>query len=140
LVEIEPTKDAVVQRIHLHGAAGNHGLRIEPTLRLAFIACEGNGKLLVLDLRTKQVTSTFDVSGSPDVLAYDQALGMLYVATESGVVHLFKVEAARVGKVGEVPVGANAHTVAVDPVNHEVFLPLKMAGKPRVLRVMRPEL
>jgi YVTN family beta-propeller protein len=138
LVEIDPAKDAVIQRIRLQGAAGNHGLLIEPTLRLAFIACEGNGKLLVLDLRTKQVTSTFEVGGDPDVLAYDRALGMLYVATESGVVHLFKVEAAGVDKVGEMPVGANAHTVAVDPATHEVFLPLKDARKPPVLRVMRP--
>jgi YVTN family beta-propeller protein len=140
LVEIDPTKDAVVQRIRLHGAAGNHGLLIEPTLRLAFIACEGNGKLLVLDLRTKQVTSTFDVGGDPDVLAYDQVLGMLYVASESGVVYQFKVMPEGVTKVGEVPVGANAHTVAVDPATHEVFLPLKDAGKPPVLRVMRPAL
>jgi YVTN family beta-propeller protein len=138
LVEIDPAKDAVIQRIRLHGAAGNHGLLIEPTLRLAFIACEGNDKLLVLDLRTKQVTSAFDVSGGPDVLAYDQGLGLLYMASESGVVYQFKVGAEGVAKVGEVPVGANAHTVAVDPVSHEVFLPLKEAGKPPVLRVMRP--
>jgi hypothetical protein len=38
------------------------------------------------------VTSTFEVGGDPDVLAYDRALGMLYVATESGVVHLFKAK------------------------------------------------
>jgi DNA-binding beta-propeller fold protein YncE len=138
LVEIDPVKDAVIQRIRLHGAAGNHGLLIEPALRLAFIACEGNGKLLVMDLNTRKLISTFDVGGDPDVLAYDQGLGLLYVASESGVVHQFKVGTEGVAKLGEVPVGANAHTIAVDPSTHEVFLPLKQAGKAPVLRVMRP--
>lgn len=138
LVEIDPTRDAVMQRIRLHGAAGNHGLLIEPALRLAFIACEGNGKLLVMDLRSRKVISAFDVGGDPDVLAYDQQLGMLYVASESGVVYQFKAGAEGVTKVGTVVIGANAHTIAVDPATHEVFLPLKEAGKPPILRVMRP--
>jgi DNA-binding beta-propeller fold protein YncE len=138
LVEIDPATDAVVRRMLLHGAAGNHGLLIEARRRLAFIACEGNGKLLVLDLRTGRVAAAFDVGGDPDVLAYDEGLGVLYVATESGVLHRFSVADDGVAKLGEVRVGANAHTVAVDPATHEVFLPLKEAGKPPVLRVMAP--
>lgn len=40
LVEIDPATDAIVQRTLIPGADGNHGLLIEPTLQLAFIACE----------------------------------------------------------------------------------------------------
>lgn len=138
LVEIDPASDAIVRRIPLHGAAGNHGLLIEAQRRLAFIACEGNGKLLVLDLRSGKVAAAFDVGSDPDVLAYDEGLGVLYVATESGVLHRFRVADDGVAKLGAVHVGANAHTVAVDPATHEVFLPLKEAGKPPVLRVMAP--
>ncbi|MGJ7914820.1 YncE family protein [Massilia sp. LXY-6] len=138
LVEVDPATDRVVSRTRLPNAEGNHGLLIEPTLRLAFVACEGNDKLIVLDLRNRRVTARFDVAGEPDVLAYDAELGILYVATESGPVHLFRVRAGAVDKMGEVRVGPNAHTVAVDPVSHEVYFPLRQAGGRPVLRVMRP--
>jgi DNA-binding beta-propeller fold protein YncE len=140
LIEIDPATDKIVQRIPVPGADGNHGLLIEPALRLAFIACEGNDKLLVMDLHTKKVVSEFAVPGRPDVLAYDAELGLLYVASESGVVYQFKVNAQGVTKAGEERVGANAHTVAVDPATHEVYLPLKEPGKPPALRVMRPSI
>ncbi|HVN43914.1 MAG TPA: hypothetical protein VMT66_01590 [Steroidobacteraceae bacterium] len=56
LIEIDPLADRVIGRIALPGADGNHGLLIDPRQRLAFIACEGNHKLLVLDMRTRKVT------------------------------------------------------------------------------------
>jgi YVTN family beta-propeller protein len=140
LIEIDPATDKIVQRIPVPGADGNHGLLIEPTLRLAFIACEDNDKLLVMDLRTKKVVSQFKVAGKPDVLAYDAGLGLLYVASESGMVYRFKVSGEGVAEAGKEMVGANAHTVAVDPSTHEVYLPLKEPGKQPILRVMRPAL
>jgi hypothetical protein len=93
-----------------------------------------------MDLRTKQVVSEFPAKGKPDVLAYDAGLGLLYLASESGVVYQFKVSTQGVTKLGEEVVGANAHTIAVDPATHEVYLPLKEAGRNPVLRVMRPSL
>jgi DNA-binding beta-propeller fold protein YncE len=138
LVEVDPAVDRIVTRMRLPGAEGNHGLLIDPGLRLAFIACEGNDKLLVMDLRERRVTAEFKVAGEPDVLAYDPGLGVLYVATESGPVHVFRVSRDGVARLGEVRVGPNAHTVAVDPVSHEVYFPLMQAGAGPVLRVMRP--
>jgi YVTN family beta-propeller protein len=138
LVEIDPATDRIVARIRLAGADGNHGLLIEPARRLAFIACEGNDQLLVLDLRDRTIKARFTVTGEPDVLAYDPGPGILYVATESGPVHLFHVDAAGVTKLGEVQVGPNAHTVAVDPVSHKVYFPLLKTKTGPVLRVMLP--
>jgi YVTN family beta-propeller protein len=138
LVEIDPATDRIVARIRLAGADGNHGLLIEPQRRLAFIACEGNDKLLVLDLQDRTIKARFDVPGEPDVLAYDPGLGILYVATESGPVHLFHVDDAGVTKLGEVQVGPNAHTVAVDPVSHKVYFPLLKTKTGPVLHVMLP--
>jgi YVTN family beta-propeller protein len=138
LLEVDPAADRIVARTVLPNADGNHGLLIEPKLRLAFVACEGHDKLLVVDLRDRRLRAEFAVAGEPDVLAYDPGLGILYVATESGPVHLFHVRAGAVAKVGEVRVGPNAHTVAVDPVSHEAYFPLRQAGGRPVLRVMRP--
>ncbi len=139
LIEIDPATDKIVQRIPLPGAKGNHGLFIEPVLRLASIACEGNDKLLVMDLRTKKIVSEFPAA-APDVLAYDAGLGLLYVASEAGTLYQFKVSTQGVSQAGKARIGANAHTVAVDPATHEIYLPLKRPGKPPVLRVMRPRL
>jgi YVTN family beta-propeller protein len=138
LAEIDPQNDIVVQKISVPAAKGNHGLLIEPALRLAFIACEGNDKLLVMNLRSKQVVAQFDVGKDPDVLAFDKNLGLLYVASEAGTVSVFKVTSQRVSKLGDQQIGANAHTVAVDPATHEVYFPLKEAGGRPVLRVMQP--
>ncbi|WP_019142705.1 YncE family protein [Noviherbaspirillum massiliense] len=138
LAEIDPQNDTVIQRLPVPGAEGNHGLLIEPELRLAFIACEGNDRLLVMDLRSKHVVAQFAVGKAPDVLAYDTNLGLLYVAGEAGTVSVFRVTRQGVIRLGDQQVGANAHTVAVDPATHEVFFPLKEVGGRPVLRVMRP--
>ena len=53
LIEIDPTRDTLLARIDLPGAEGNHGLLIDPEQRKAFIACEDNHRLLVLDLATR---------------------------------------------------------------------------------------
>lgn len=138
LVEIEPKTDRIVKRIRLPGAEGNHGLLIDAKRRLAFIACEGNDRLLVLNLETSSVASTFPVAGEPDVLAYDGQQGLLYVATERGTVYLFKVDDDGVRPAGEAAIGMNAHTIAVDPDRHEAYLPLNLPDGKAVLRVMRP--
>lgn len=139
LVEIDPATDKVVDRIDLPGARENHGLLIEPERRRAFIACEGNAKLLVLDLQTKKITASFDVGGQPDVLAYDPGLHRLYVAGEAGIVSMFDVEPGMTSKVGEALLGPHAHVVGVDTSTHYVFFPLEDVGGRTVLRILRPK-
>ncbi|RQT23675.1 YncE family protein [Burkholderia cepacia] len=138
LVEIDPATDRLVGRFDLPGAKGNHGLLIDPRERLAFIACEGNDKLLVFNMRSKQVIQSFAVGGEPDVLAFDSTRSTLYVAGEDGVVSQFRFKAGTGEKIGEGRLGPNAHIVAVDPATHRSYFPLKgVDGKP-VLRVMEP--
>jgi YVTN family beta-propeller protein len=138
LIEIDPAADKVIDRIDLPGARGNHGLLIVPGQRRAFIACEGNDRLLVFDLRTKKVTASFDVGADPDVMAFDPGLRYLYVAGEAGVVSMFSVE-GNVSKIGEARLGPNAHVVAVDPITHQTYFPLMNLDGRTVLRVMVPK-
>lgn len=139
LVEIDPVTDKVISRIDLPGAEGNHGLYIDPQTHLAFIACEDNNKLIVLDLTNRQVLSTFDTAKDPDVLAFDRALGWLYVAGESGEVSVYRVHAHAVSPLGTAVLGPNAHVVAVDDATHRAYFPLKsLAGKSQ-LRIAEPQ-
>src|SRR5260370_34116555 len=105
---MEAATEGMLGGMEMPGAQGNHGLLIDPEQRLAFIACEGNDKLLVLDMRTMRVTSSFDVGQDPDVLAFDRQLHLLYVAGEAGIVSLFKADAGNVSKIGDGRVGRNA--------------------------------
>jgi YVTN family beta-propeller protein len=138
LAEIDPATNRVVARIDLPGAEGNHGLLIEPGQRRAFIACEDNDKLLVLNLESRRIVASFAVGHGPDVLAFDPRLHRLYVASESGNVSLFHAEDGDVTRVGDVVVGPNAHVVAVDPDTSHVYFPLMSVDRHTLLRIMRP--
>jgi DNA-binding beta-propeller fold protein YncE len=138
LVEIDPKTDSVVGRHLLAGAKHNHGLLIDPARRLAFVACDGNDKLLVVDLQTMGVVSTYPVGADPDVLAFDPGLRLLYVAGESGIVSMFKEDEIGLRKVGESTLAAHAHTVAVDAETHRLYLPLQDVGGHPALRIMEP--
>src|SRR3989454_6621625 len=55
LVAIDPKSDRVVGRHALKGGDGPHGLLIDAPKMLAFAACEGDSKLLVVDMNTFEV-------------------------------------------------------------------------------------
>lgn len=138
LVEIDPTVDRIVARFALPGAEHNHGLLIDSADHLAFIACQGNDRLLVFDMGAKRVVQSFGIGKDPDVLAFDPAPGRLYVAGEAGIVSVFSVKGRNVTKIGEGRLGPNAHVVAIDPTTHYAYFPLRNLGGRPMLRVMSP--
>jgi len=136
---IDPATRSVERRFPVGGdCAGNHGLLIDAPARLAFIACEDNARLVVLDLRAGRVTASFPVGDQPDVLAFDAGLGRLYVAAESGVVAVFGRRGRTLDPLGKAFLADGAHTVAVDPRTHEVFFPLADVDGAPALRIMTP--
>src|SRR5262245_5723597 len=137
LVAIDPATDHIVGRYVLPGADHPHGLLIDAPRRLAFVANQGNHRLHVVDLRSMRVLSDYQVGEDPDVLAFDPGLRRLYVAAESGEVTVFTERADGLEPAGRYR-APHAHSVAVDPGAHEVFLPLAdVKGRP-VLRILAP--
>jgi DNA-binding beta-propeller fold protein YncE len=136
---IDPRSNRVVKRIHVPSCNNDHGLLIDSPHRIAFVACDGNAKLLTLNLRTMSFTSTFDVGGSPDVLAFDPGKRRLYVSAESGIVAVFSETPTSAKPIGMSFLASEAHTVAVDPATHLVYFPLQSGsnGQPQLL-IMRP--
>ena len=132
---INPRTKHVVRRVQLPGCEHDHGLNVDAPRRLAFVACDGNSKLLTLDLRTMKVTGTASVGGSPDVLAFDPGLRRLYVAAETGEVAIFDERGRTLKKRGEDLLAPEAHVVAVDPATHLVYFPLQSGP---TLRIMKP--
>lgn len=138
LVALNPQTGKVLLRYSLQSGKHPHGLCLDPGSRLAFIACDGDAKLVVVDMDNFHEVGVSAVGKGPDVLAFDPKLGYLYVASESGTVSIFRVRDHNVEKVGDFPVGSNAHSVAVDPATHFVYFPLRQSGTGPVLRIMKP--
>jgi YVTN family beta-propeller protein len=138
LVAIDPASDKIAARWPLPGCIENHGLLIDAQRQLAYIACQGNAKLLVYSLKGHTILSEQPIGPGPDVLSADFGLSRIYVAGEAGVVSIFDISAPTLRKLGEARLADNAHIVAADPVSHRVYFPLRNQAGQAVLRVMEP--
>jgi DNA-binding beta-propeller fold protein YncE len=101
------------------------------------VASEGNATLAVVDLTTMQTLGSYRVGEDPDVLAFDPSLHLLYVASESGRVSVFRERGKELALDGELEM-PHAHTVAVDPRTHLVYFPLENIKDRPLLRIMAP--
>src|SRR6185436_10659099 len=110
LVAIDPKRDRIVGRHPLKGGEWPHGLLIHAPKRLGFAACEGDSKLLVLDMETFEVKQVLSTGEGPDVLAFDPGLERLYVAAESGVVSIFQLHERKLEKLEDLSVAPHART------------------------------
>jgi len=135
---IDPALDRVVRTVPLPGCDHDHGLYLDAGQRLAFVACDGNARLLVLDLSSYTVRQNLNVGTDPDVLAFDPSLRRLYVAAESGVVTVFGEQGRSLVTLGRNFLATEAHTVAVDPRTHLVYFALQDVGGAPGLRIMAP--
>jgi DNA-binding beta-propeller fold protein YncE len=113
------------------GLADVHGVLVVPAL----IACDGNARLLTLNLSTWRITGTSTVGDQPDVLAYDPAAGRLYVAAESGDLTILDNHAGHLTVTGRAHLADGAHVVAVDPATHDSYYPIPAGpgGHPALL-------
>jgi DNA-binding beta-propeller fold protein YncE len=138
LAVVDPSTRRVVREVSLPGCAHPHGLHLDAHRRLAFVACDQNAKLLVVDLKTMHVRQQETVGGGPDVLDFDPGLRRLYVASESGELTVFAERGRTLTKLGQSKLAPSAHSVAVDPRTHLAYFPLaNLDGRP-MLRIMRP--
>jgi DNA-binding beta-propeller fold protein YncE len=139
LVAVDAVGARVTTSIALPNCTGAHGLRIHPDHDSALIACEGNAKVLRVELANSHAIDSAASGKNPDVLAIDPGLGWLYVAAESGDLKVFDLQKPGLVTIDSEHPGDASHSVTVDPATHRVFFPLVLgsAGSP-VLRIMRP--
>lgn len=137
LVEIDPRANRVVARHALPGSAGPHGLALDSAGRRLFVASEDGARVQLVDLRSMSVLDQQPVGDEPDVVAFDPGLGRLYVGSESGAVSVFSVGSHGLTDAGRLSM-PHAHSVAVDPRTHLVYLPLENVDGHPVLRILAP--
>jgi DNA-binding beta-propeller fold protein YncE len=137
LVSVDPQSGDVLARDKLDNCDGAHGVQLTSSPHLAFVGCEGNSAVIVFDLAMHRSIGRLNVGTTPDVLAYDPALHIVFVACEDGT-----LDAIQVGEHPRLLAGGNAgpgaHSVTVDPATHRLYLPLTDVGGHPVLRVLSP--
>lgn len=137
LVTIDPATAKIIGHYPVTGIESPHGIALDVSARLAFVAGEENDRLAVVDLATMKVLATYPVGKDPDVLAFDTELKQLYVSAESGNVTVFREKGKTLATVGSVSM-PHAHTVSVDSETHLVYFPLQNIGGHPLLRIMEP--
>jgi DNA-binding beta-propeller fold protein YncE len=137
VVAIDPAAAKIIARYPVPGIDSPHGIALDVSARLAFVAGEENNKLAVVDLTNMQVLATYAVGKDPDVLAFDTGLKRLYVSAESGNVTVFREDGKKLVTMGTFSM-PHAHTVSVDSVTHLVYFPLQNIDGHPLLRIMEP--
>jgi DNA-binding beta-propeller fold protein YncE len=138
IVAIDPVSAHIVRQITLDKAVQYpHGIYIDAPHRVAFIAGQESATLGVLDLQTFQLRQVLPIGSDPDVLAFDPSLGRLYVGSESGVLAVFAEREGSLEQLGWYR-APHAHSVAVDPSTHRIYLPLANVNGRPLLRVLEP--
>ena len=129
---IDPTTDAVVDRYPVGKCKGNHGMALDPEDHRAFLACEGNELMAVLDLDKKSPIAFFPLPAGPDVIKFDPGLRRIYVACYSGAISVFhQDDADHYRKLEDFRVQHAVHSVAVDLKTHKLYTPEQEEnGKP----------
>src|SRR5262249_11514050 len=123
IVVVEPGDTARIRRIVAIPPAGPHGLDLDVARRRLFCACDA-GVLVELDADSGKIVATEALTGAPDVIFFNAALGRLYVAVgDPGVIDVFDTTPLR--RRETVTTEQDAHTLSFDAARNIVgaFLP-----------------
>ncbi len=123
IVVVESKDPVRIRRIVDVAHEGPHGLDLDVARRRLYCACDA-AVLVELDADTGAVVATAPLTGAPDVVFFNPALGCVYVAIgDPGVIDVF--DTAPLRRRETVITEAGAHTLAFDPARNVVcaFLP-----------------
>jgi DNA-binding beta-propeller fold protein YncE len=107
----------------LQSCAAPTGLALDLLRRRLFAVCNGNAKLVVFDMVNHRMVASLEIGGGPDSVAYDPSLQRIYSAGRAGKLTIVQQDGADSYRVLEqVSTHYGAHTLAVDPVSHKVYV------------------
>jgi DNA-binding beta-propeller fold protein YncE len=140
-IAVDAARRVVLARYTLPGCDHPHGFIVSQKAAVGYVACDGNDRLVTLALATGRELTNMAVARDPDVLAVDLIAERLYVATESGNLSTYDIhDATAPVSLGDVFIGEDAHTVAVDPASHRLYFALADVNGECVLRVLQPRM
>ena len=133
---IDPSTDEVVGRYAVGQCRGNHGMALDAEHRRAFLSCEENDLMTVLNLETNQPIAFLPMASGADVIKFDAELKRIYVACSSGAISVFKMDGPEhYRKLEDFPVRKKVHSLAVDQETHRLYAPEQEADGKAVARM-----
>jgi len=129
LVKIDPVLGKVEDKWPTTPADKPHGLAMVDEQNAVLIA-GGTGKLVLLDLVTGKILASADIAPKVDEIAYDPGLHQAYCASGTGVISVVDVERGALKALDSVPSAQGAHSIAVDPKTHTVWIVFAKETKP----------
>jgi DNA-binding beta-propeller fold protein YncE len=112
------------------GAAGPHGLDLDPATGQLLCACDA-GVLLAIDPESGRVRGEVPLSGAPDVIFLNPKTRRLYVAIgDPGVIDVIDIGAMRRAEI--VPTEAGAHTLALDRMRNKIYAFLPQSHRAQI--------
>ncbi len=113
----------VVRMLPVPSCDKPHGLAFDEADRRLFMGCSGNSKLIVFNPDEQRVVASVPVGKDPDTVAYDPVLRRVYVTGKSGVLSVVQqAPSDAYTTMDTIKLRYGAHTLAVDPVTHRVFV------------------
>jgi len=104
------------------------GLAVDAQHQRLFAACSNN-KLTVWNMGGGDLVASLSLNNRPDALAYDAGRGLLYAASGSGTLTVVRQHITdSFSVIQELPTQEQARTLAVNPVNGEVYLVTNRMG------------
>lgn len=113
----------ILKRFKLQGGEEPSGLAIDRENSRLFVGC-ANKVMLVLDANTGKTIKSLPIGDGSDGVVFDPALKLAYSANGEGTLSVIKeINLNRFELLETVKTAIGARTIALDEVNHHVFLP-----------------
>jgi DNA-binding beta-propeller fold protein YncE len=114
---------AVVGRWPLEPCLAPTGVALDGAHRRLFAVCSKNALMVVMDLASHRIVASLPIGGGPDSVAYDAALGRIYATGKSGVLSVIRQDGPDAYRILDtVKLHFGAHTLAIDPATHRVYV------------------
>ena len=98
-----------------------HGLAVDGRRR-RLLTIGAHGRLAVLDVGSGHVLGVVGVVPRVDQIAADSSSGRVYVPSVDGKLSVVQENARAAALAGTVPIPTGAHTLAIDPMTHAVWI------------------
>ena len=126
----DPQFESRLQWLRLGGCQNPKSLAIDGDHLRLFAACD-NQKLEVINTGTGDLVTTLTIGTGTDAIGYDASRGLIYTANGGGLGSLTVIRqdvADSYAVIQDLPTKQRARTLAVNPVNGEVYLVTNLEG------------
>ncbi len=120
---VDPVARRVVDRWPIDGCEEPTGITLGTNSNRVFILCAGNSRFVAMDIAKHKTVANLTVGGGPDAIAFDPLLRRFYVAGKSGELNVLQQDGPDAYSLLEtIRTHYGAHTLAVDPATHKVYV------------------